>query len=253
MTCASVRRVKKLPLFFNVAGPCQEGRHYMLPPEPRLPEARELIDEGQYFVVHAPRQTGKTTTLQSLARSLTAEGDYLALWFTCESAGVGSDTYGSADERILAEIKSAAEAAGFPEECLPPDPWPEDVLGQRLRAGLAAWAAKSPKPLVLFFDEIDVLQGDGLVSVLKGLQAGFTSRPRPFPHAVVLCGLRDVRDYKAASGGDPTRLGTSSPFNVKVESLQIGDFTFAEVVELYGRHTTATGQIFATKQYSGHS
>jgi hypothetical protein len=30
----------------------------MLPPEPRLPGARELIGRGQYFVVHAPRQTG---------------------------------------------------------------------------------------------------------------------------------------------------------------------------------------------------
>jgi len=39
--------------------------HYMLPPEPRLPGALDLIDEGLYFVVHAPRQTGKTTTLVS--------------------------------------------------------------------------------------------------------------------------------------------------------------------------------------------
>jgi len=37
----------------------------MLPPEPRLPGALDLIDEGLYFVVHAPRQTGKTTTLVS--------------------------------------------------------------------------------------------------------------------------------------------------------------------------------------------
>jgi hypothetical protein len=61
---------------------------------------------------------------------------------------------------------------------------------------------------------------------------------------VILCGLRDVRDYKAASGGDPARLGTASPFNIKVESLRLGDFTEAEVRELYAQHTAETGQVF---------
>ena len=71
--------------YFNTAGPCDEVRHYMVPAEPRLPDARRLIDQGQYFVVHAPRQTGKTTTLRSLARTLTAEGRYAALHFSCEA------------------------------------------------------------------------------------------------------------------------------------------------------------------------
>jgi hypothetical protein len=31
--------------FFNTAGVCFPDRHYMLPPEPRLPDARRLIDE----------------------------------------------------------------------------------------------------------------------------------------------------------------------------------------------------------------
>lgn len=101
-----------------------------------------------------------------------------------------------------------------------------------------------PRPLVLFFDEIDALQGQSLRSVLRQLRDGFTVSRGGFPDAVVLCGLRDVRDYKAASGGDPGRLGTSSPFNIKVASLRLGDFTEPEVVELYGQHTTETGQEF---------
>jgi hypothetical protein len=46
----------------------------MLPPEPRLPDARRLIDQWQYFIVPAPRQSGKTTTLETLAGNLNAEG-----------------------------------------------------------------------------------------------------------------------------------------------------------------------------------
>jgi len=45
--------------FFNTAGPCKADLHYMLPPLGRLPEVYDLIDRQGYFVIHAPRQTGK--------------------------------------------------------------------------------------------------------------------------------------------------------------------------------------------------
>jgi hypothetical protein len=65
--------------YFNTAGPCVPRLHYMVPPEPRLPEARGLVRQGMYFVVHAPRQSGKTTTLSALATDLTAEGEAVAV------------------------------------------------------------------------------------------------------------------------------------------------------------------------------
>ena len=114
-----------------------------------------------------------------------------------------------------------------------------------LAAFLMAWARACPRPLVLLFDEVDALQGKSLISVLRQLRAGYADRPTNFPASVVLCGLRDVRDYKAASGGDPQRLGTSSPFNIKLTSLRLGDFTPEEVRELYGQHTADTGQVFS--------
>jgi hypothetical protein len=40
-------------------------------------------------------------------------------------------------------------------------------------------------------------------------------------------------------------LGTSSPFNIKVESLTLRNFTAEEVGELYAQHTAETGQSFA--------
>ena len=59
---------------FNTAGPCEPSRHYMIPPLSRLPEAFDLVDQGDYFALHAPRQTGKTTTLRALAKELSAAG-----------------------------------------------------------------------------------------------------------------------------------------------------------------------------------
>lgn len=217
----------------------------MLPPEPRLPEAREYIERGFYFVVHAPRQSGKTTVLETLARNLNAEGRYAAVWFSCETARI-AETVEQAERLLIRAVTAAAGLMGLAPEMLPPDPWPQEEPGARLLTGLRAWAVRCPLPLVLFFDEIDSLQGDVLVSVLSQLRDGYQSGGREeFPYSVVLCGMRDVRDYKAAAGGDPGRLGTSSPFNIKVASLRLDDFTHGQVAELYEQHTRATGQKFS--------
>ncbi|WP_026412653.1 AAA family ATPase [Actinomadura oligospora] len=228
---------------FNTAGPCIPGEHYMLEPLARLPEARRLAEQGKYFVIHAPRQTGKTTTLTLLAQALNATGRYAAVRFSCETAKTVEDIR-VAEERLLAALWDAAEDFGLPEECMPPDPWPASPGGRAVFRALKAWAKRSPLPLVLLVDEIDALTGSALVEVLSQLRDGATSSMTPFPHSVVLCGMRNVRDYKAASGGDPNRLGSSSPFNISVASLRIGDFSMDEVVELYDQHTEATGQIF---------
>jgi DNA polymerase III delta prime subunit len=230
--------------YFNTSGPCVPELHYMLPPEPRLPKAPELIEQDRYFVVHAPRQTGKTTTLGALARDLNSEGRRVALLFSCERAEAAGDDYGAAETLVLSAIAEEAIAQGLPPELMPP-PWPDSPPGARLHAGLASWARACPLPIVLFFDEIDALRGQSLISVLRQLRDGFRSRPESFPASVVLCGLRDVRDYRAAAGGDPSRLGTASPFNVSVESLRIKDFARDQVAELYGQHTAETGQEFA--------
>ena len=215
----------------------------MLPASARLPQARRLVERGSYFVVHAPRQTGKTTTLRELALELTAEGRYAALYFSCEEGQPGQDDLEQAQRALLSQIDDRASDI-LPPELRPPQPWPEAPTLRLLGAGLGAWARACPRPLVLFFDEIDALQGESLRSVLRQLRARYPDRPRHFPWSVVLCGMRDVRDYKVASGGDPARRGSSSPFNIKVESLTLQAFTREEVSALYAQHTAETGQVF---------
>ncbi|MFD2349742.1 AAA family ATPase [Nonomuraea ferruginea] len=218
----------------------------MIPPTPRLPEARTLIDTDRYFVVHAPRQTGKTTGLRTLASELTAERDIAALAFSCERAKVAGDDYAAAESILLQSIREAAERSGWPKKLLPPDPWPQATPGTRFGTGLSAWCRRSPRRIVLLFDEIDALQGNSLVSFLCQLRDGHNARPdgHPFPASVILCGLRDVRDYKTAVGADPGRCNPTSPFNIVTKSLRLGDFTAYQIGELYGQHTEATGQEF---------
>ena len=229
--------------FFNTAGPCDRRYHYMLPAAERLPDAPKLIERGMYFVVHAPRQTGKTTTLKALARRLTDEGRYTALHFSCEPGKIAGDDHVAGQRAVLGAMRQRA-LDDLPEALHPPQPWPAGDDANLLTEALRAWARASPRPLVLFFDEIDALRDNSLLSVLGQLRARYEQRPENAPWSVVLCGLRDVRDYKSASGGDGSRLGTSSPFNIKVESMRLGNFDAAEVAALYAQHTADTGQPF---------
>lgn len=54
-----------MPRQFNTAGPSKPGSHYMLDPLGRIDveEIQSLIDAERYFILHAPRQTGKTYLL----------------------------------------------------------------------------------------------------------------------------------------------------------------------------------------------
>ncbi|QSQ18871.1 ATP-binding protein [Pyxidicoccus parkwayensis] len=230
-----------MPRWFNTAGPCNPADHYMLPALRRLPEVQQLFDERSYFVLHAPRQVGKTTALRSLAAQLTASGRYAALHFSCEEGEVAGDDFAEAQRTLLSRIRRSAELYLPPE--LRPPPFPDAPDLQLLGEALSVWARACPRPLVLFFDEIDALRGQSLLSVLRQLRAGYHDRPGGFPSSVILCGLRDVRDYKIASGSQG-HLGTSSPFNIKVESLTLRNFTRDEVAELYQQHTDDTGQRF---------
>ena len=76
--------------FFNTAGPVNPADHYHLDPLARIDrdEVLSLIQQKKYFVLHAPRQTGKTTCLKSLMGHLNALGTYHCLYVNWE-AGQG--------------------------------------------------------------------------------------------------------------------------------------------------------------------
>jgi type II secretory pathway predicted ATPase ExeA len=232
-----------MPRWFNTAGPCKPEVHYILPPLTRLPELEHLIAQESYFVIHAPRQTGKTTAMLALGQQLTASGRYTAVMVSVEVGAVFATQPGRAEAAILDAWKNAARFR-LPRDLHPPD-WPASEDGRRIGAALGAWAEQSPRPLVVFIDEIDALQDDALISVLRQLRDGYPNRPGGFPQSVGLIGLRDVRDYKVASGGSD-RLNTASPFNIKVRSLTLRNFNQSEVAELYQQHTADTGQAFTS-------
>ena len=233
--------------FFNTTGPVVAADHYRIPPLSRLDldDLLRLVREKRYFVLHAPRQTGKTSALLALRDRLNADG-YRCVYANVEGAQTAREDVGRAMRAVLGELASRARTT-LGDEFLD-GIWPglltKYAPHEVLIEALARWAEADPRPLVLLIDEIDALVGDSLLAVLRQLRAGYDQRPGGFPQSVVLCGVRDVRDYRIHSGSANTAVAGGSAFNVKAESLRLGDFSRAEVAALLGQHTAETGQAF---------
>ena len=234
---------------FNTEGPVVPQRHYCIPPLERIDLAGvlELIADQRYFVLHAPRQTGKTSALLALRDLLNSgsEGDYRCVYVNVEAAQAMREDVERAMRIILGELASRARSEG--DEFLYAE-WP-DILATfgegALAEALTRWCEAASAPVVLLIDEIDSLIGDTLIAVLRQLRARYDRRPASFPQSVILCGVRDVRDYRIQSSAENAAIAGGSAFNVRAESLHLGDFTEAEVRALLDQHTRETGQPFA--------
>ncbi|MFP4585470.1 MAG: AAA family ATPase [Desulfococcaceae bacterium] len=233
--------------FFNTAGPVNCEDHYCLPPLERfnLSEILMLVEQKKYFVLHAPRQTGKTSSLLALMAHLNESGKYRCRYVNVEVAQSAREDVREGISAVLQE--AAASAVDYSGDESPNRSWGEilEKSSPHMAFGLALtqWAREeSTRPLVLLIDEIDALVGDTLIAVLRQIRAGYPKRPKAFPQSVILCGVRDVRDYRIHSEREKAIITGGSAFNVKAESLRLGNFHQAEVQRLYQIHTEETGQ-----------
>jgi hypothetical protein len=230
--------------FFNTTGPCDPDRHYMLPPKERLVNAQlEKYISGQlYWVLHAPRQTGKTTFLLSYMKEINESGEGFACYVSLERAQ-GLDDIERAMPEICEAVKEYAEL--FLGEEMVPNFSNRETPGSMLSSIMISWAKlAAPKPLIVLFDEVDVLKDQAMISFLRQLRGGFVGRGiGTFPVSIALVGMRDLRDYLIQSKNGKT-VNQGSPFNIKEDSVVIGNFYRNDVFTLARQHVDATGQQF---------
>ena len=241
--------------FFNIAGPCVPSEHYMIPALERVPEVARLIARKQSFVIHAARQSGKTTALMALVAEINRKAEMRAVYFTLESVQRFPDPQKGVPRIVAAMRNGLLTHRVFGE-------WARNMRVVELSPGimvpdvgvktfLSNLAVASDRPLAVFFDEVDCLSDDTLITFLRELRDGVVNSRAidpdsifPFPVSLALVGMRDLRDYKARVRSDSASLGSASPFNIITEDYKLRNFTAEEVVQLYTQHTEATGQVF---------
>jgi hypothetical protein len=173
--------------FFNTTGPCNPDDHYMLPPEDRLVGAQlhRYISDKLYWVLHAPRQTGKTTFLLSWMREINSGDQAVARYVSVERCQ-GLMEIERAIPAICSSIRERAQKSALPI----PEVTTVHVSSILSNILLNRSALVVPKPLIVLFDEVDVLQGEA------------------FPHLLLMAFLQRVlnggghieREYAAGRG-----------------------------------------------------
>ena len=98
--------------FFNTEGPVRADEHYRIPPLERidLDAVLGLVRNQKYFVLHAPRQTGKTSALLALRDLLNggAAGDYRCVYANFEVGQAGREDAARTMRALLGELARRA-------------------------------------------------------------------------------------------------------------------------------------------------
>ena len=236
--------------FFNTEGPIISDDHYHIDPLTRIDwdEVQFLIQAKKYFVLHAPRQTGKTTTLLSMIDKLNQSGNYCAVYVNIEAAQAARN---DKDDGIKIVCRAIATQVATQHIAKQSKEQLTDIVdqvlasqdsGAALSSILTQWSSICDKPIVLMIDEVDALMGDTLISLLRQIRAGYTQRPAAFPQSIILCGVRDVQDYRINSHNEIITGG--SAFNIKAASMTMPNFSQEQIKALFDQHTNATGQSF---------
>lgn len=244
--CIFAQNLHDMERYFNTAGPNRAECEYTLNPLSRfdLEDILGYIAQGKYFVLHAPRQTGKTSCMLALRDYLNASDNYISVYANVEGGQASRNDVQSVVKSTIDTLTREVILVTKNESVNEIRNSVQDLgKDSMLTIFLSKLSETLSKPLVLIVDEIDALVGDSLVSVLRQLRAGYANRPKAFPQTVILCGVRDVRDYRIVLSNQDIVTGGSA-FNIKAESLRLGNFSKEEIHELYMQHTNETGQKF---------
>jgi len=230
---------------FNIAGPCDPKKHYMINPLRGLgKEIFNLIEQEDYFIIHSARQSGKTTLLLELTKQINEKNKYYAVYCSLETLQGVSE----AKEGIPLIIETLEIA--FMDYKLPgAESFSSNVenfkYANALQMALTNFCKELNRPLILFFDEADCLSNETLISFLRQLRSGYIKRINiPFVHSLSLVGMRNIRDYRNEYRQPHETLGSASPFNITAATMTLQNFTRNEVCELYNQYTLETGQKF---------
>ncbi len=208
---------------FNTSGPCNPDLHYTVMRQALIAKGQILVDQGRYFTLFAPRQSGKTTYFQLLFRNLQERG-YLPLWISFESlkTATRAEFYGALQWYLQREFSQA----GIKVE--------QTIANQIDLQFYLAEVSKQSKPIVLVLDEFEDMPDEVRSELLHTFRALYQKRDFHKIHALMLVGVSTIAELVVSS---------ASPFN-SVDQLEIPYFTVAEVEELIGQYVSESGQPF---------
>ena len=206
---------------FNITGICNPHVHYMMDNSAKLDKIMEMVESGEYFTIHRPRQYGKTTTLSFLQNRLENNADYICIALSFEDV---EDIAQLSDNAfaLMFSIRFGQELAliegnlnAFWDKLNP-----KITDFNTLSIGITQLIRHSQKRLVLLIDEVDASSNyESFLKFLAMLRSKYLSRFKRGSetfHSVVLAGVHDVKALKFKMR-DPSEHQTNSPWNIAAD------------------------------------
>jgi hypothetical protein len=206
---------------FNDTGVCVPQRHYMVDISAKIAQIMRMVEAGEYFTIHRPRQYGKTTTLWMLSRHLNAQDDYLALNISFE--GIGGAPFVNEHAFCPAFLRIIARSVQFTRPELHGD-FAQAAqyvhTFEDLSQFISRYVLESQKNIVLLIDEVDKSSNNQLfLDFLGMLRQKYLQRAMGQGatfHSVILAGVHDVKTLKAKIRPDEEQK-YNSPWNIAVD------------------------------------
>lgn len=190
---------------FNVNGRCSLQMHYMVNMKSQLDEMKNLVDEGNYFVMNRARQYGKTTTMNLLAEKLTSS--YMVFLISFE--GMADAAYASESSfckriaGLLCDTIDYGEVVGVPDdvrnECYQMSlPETRGIDFRVLSNFVSKLCKRAKKPIVFMVDEVDQAGNQEIFLAFLGmLRDKYLNRDRRATfQSVILAGVYDIKNLK---------------------------------------------------------
>lgn len=206
---------------FNILAQCIPSKHYMVNIDERLAKIKEMVDDGEYFVINRSRQYGKTTTLWQMREYL--QQDYAVIHLDFQEMGHEefSDvhTFCTAFAELVCDRIFGENRKLLSQELL--KSMEKDASEgkltslRRLFRYLNSLCDTAAKPVVLMIDEVDNATNNQIfLDFLAQLRANYIQRESvPTFQSVVLAGVYDIRNLKRKIRSDEKHK-VNSPWNV---------------------------------------
>ncbi|MCP4400473.1 MAG: hypothetical protein GY801_24610 [bacterium] len=210
--------------YFNTSGPCDPEKHYTVRREALLVKGREIVAQGRYFTIFAPRQAGKTTYFQLLLEQLKHSHTYTPVWISFENLKLYSR------EEFYEDI-SLQLYQGLAEHGIEiPNPIHTASEFSKVFTDLTSHETA----IVLFIDEFEGIPECVLSEVMHTFRKIYHRKRYYNLHSLILVGVSTMSDLI---------LSSASPFNV-VDELHLPYFTEPETRELIQQYVNESKQVF---------
>lgn len=237
---------------FNVTGVCVPEMHYMVDISEKIKKIEEMVEYGSYFTINRPRQYGKTTALNSLARKLRER--YVVIKTSFEGV---SDKMFESEEFFCREIFSVfADSVEFIDNEL------ASVLRRHQRdidsyntlsRVITEMIKEIKKDVVLLIDEVDKNSNNRtflkFLGLLRNKYLARNSGEDITFQSVILSGVHDIKNLKLAIR-DENDKRFNSPWNIAEDFRVDMSFSNSEIESMLIEYSNDTGIKFDTSSIS---